>query len=210
MIALVERTLTRLADTKMPSKSVAFISFLRLSRNVEIIKNFSCARECERAAIKKEFFSFVMAKALKFISLIKFYFMEVRGGLGNIFLWENSNFKFFYWSWHNFWYATSIKKRGFNVITKLFFPSFVEKLFSISLNHDGWWCKIFTHISAIQNRRCFFHRNFFLLIVISLIVPIIIKINNDVTLLHVRLHVEFSWYGTWKYFLYCMTNWGVT
>lgn len=70
---------------------------------------------------KKEFFSFVMAKALKFISLIKFYFMEVRGGLGNIFLWENSNFKFFYWSWHNFWYATSIKKRGFNVITKLFF-----------------------------------------------------------------------------------------
>lgn len=85
MIALVERTLTRLADTKMPSKSVAFISFLSLSRNVEIIKNFSCARECERAAIKKEFFSFVMAKALKFISLIKFYFMEVRGGLGNIF-----------------------------------------------------------------------------------------------------------------------------
>lgn len=149
---------------------------------------------------KKEFFSFVMAKALKFISLIKFYFMEVRGGLGNIFLWENSNFKFFYWSWHNFWYATSIKKRGFNVITKLFFPSFVEKLFSISLNHDGWWCKIFTHISAIQNRRCFFHRNFFLLIVISLIVPIIIKINNDVTLLRVRWHVEFSWYGTWKYF----------
>lgn len=55
MIALVERTLTRLADTKMPSKSVAFISFLMLSRNVEIIKNFSCARECERAAIKKNF-----------------------------------------------------------------------------------------------------------------------------------------------------------